>query len=670
MNLRLNHFRITTRIYAGFGALVLLGVALAGFGVVQMSSVGSQVGRLVTRSDATATNLELGHALETLRRATLQYSMAGDEGSIKEFTDAHAQAAASLKSLIAVVTSDERKRIYTGMEQSLVSARSDFDRFVTIAKSIAEGNALLAKVGGSVVGNLNRAAEIAGGGNDQAVTLAMRDLEITVLSARLMAARFSIFKDPESLKTARAAIAKADQAIDATIARVGPGQLGTQLTLVKQNFADYGKQLSDMAEAQLAGVEFYTKTLAPRIVDMQNGLAAARKSLVEEFNGVKTATAAQLSATSTLQEILAFVALIVGAIFAVFIGRGIARPVGGMTMAMRRLAAGDASVEIPARDGQDEIAEMGEAVDVFKQNMVKAEALAAEKQAEQAKRDARQKAIENHIAAFERATRQVLETVTAAAAQLRATAESVAKTAERTTSQSSAVAAASDEASANVQTVAAATEEMASSIGEIGRQVQQSSEVAGKAVNEAAKTQATVQSLSTAAQKIGAVVQLIQAIASQTNLLALNATIEAARAGEAGKGFAVVASEVKSLADQTAKATEEIAAQIGAMQASTKDSVAAIEAINQTIVTVNEIATTIASAVEEQAAATREITRNTQEAARGTGEVSKNISGVNQTAQETGTAASEVLAASNQLGQQAEILRGEVDKFLASIRAA
>ena len=233
------------------------------------------------------------------------------------------------------------------------------------------------------------------------------------------------------------------------------------------------------------------------------------------------------------------------------------------------------------------------------------------------------------------------------------------------------MAAASEQATTNVQTVAAATEEMSSSVGEIGRQVSASRPRSPSARSvEAEKTNAEVQGLAEAASKIGEVVNLISDIAEQTNLLALNATIEAARAGEAGKGFAVVASEVKTLASQTAKATEEIAAQIGAIQGAVGGSVEAIKGIGKTIAEISEIATTIASAVEEQGAATQEISRNVQEAAQGTSEVTENISGVNQAAGETGAAAGQVLSAAQELSRQSETLRTEVERFLIDVKAA
>lgn len=259
--------------------------------------------------------------------------------------------------------------------------------------------------------------------------------------------------------------------------------------------------------------------------------------------------------------------------------------------------------------------------------------------------------------------RDLIKVVGSAATELQATAESMAATAEETSRQSQSVAAASEQATNNVNTVAAATEEMANSVAEIGRQVSQSATIAKRAVDEADRTNTTVSGLADAAQKIGDVVKLISDIASQTNLLALNATIEAARAGDAGKGFAVVASEVKSLANQTAKATEDIAAQIGGIQETTKGTVEAIKSISTTIAEISQIAAAIASAVEEQGAATQEISRNITEAAAGTQEVSSNISGVNEAATETGRAAGEVLSAANELAQR--ILQGEVQKFLA-----
>ncbi|MDX1484058.1 MAG: methyl-accepting chemotaxis protein [Alphaproteobacteria bacterium] len=270
---------------------------------------------------------------------------------------------------------------------------------------------------------------------------------------------------------------------------------------------------------------------------------------------------------------------------------------------------------------------------------------------------------------FESNVKSVVDAVSASATEMQSTAESMSATAEETNRQSSAVAAASEQATNNVQTVASAAEELSASVSEIGTQVSQSTKIAENAVDQAQQTNDQIQELAEAAQKIDEVVKLISDIAGQTNLLALNATIEAARAGDAGKGFAVVASEVKSLANQTAKATEEIAAQIAAVQTATTNAVSAIESISKVIAEINEISTTVASAVEEQGAATQEIARNVQEAAAGTKEVSSNITGVTTAAAETGTSATEVLEAAAELSKQSAALAGQVDDFLAQVRA-
>jgi methyl-accepting chemotaxis protein len=349
---------------------------------------------------------------------------------------------------------------------------------------------------------------------------------------------------------------------------------------------------------------------------------------------------------------------------------GTLRPLAGMTRAMTRLSEGERGIEIPSLDRRDEVGEMAKALQIFKNTSEEAERLRDEQRlADLRAADLRQTNLAQ-IAELEQDVTGVVRSVAAAVEQLRQSASASSASADETSRQSTVVAAAAEQATGNVQTVASAAEELAASVREIGQQVHTATAVAAEATIQASATAEVVRSLASDASRIGQVVNLITDIASQTNLLALNATIEAARAGEAGKGFAVVATEVKTLAEQTSRATGEISSQIGAVQEATDQVVKAIETISGTIRRIDEVSAAIASSIEEQGAATGEIAQNVQQAAIGTQEVSANIVSVSHAATETGRVSAEIAQAANDLDGQANNLRDLFETFTAKLRAA
>ncbi len=410
-----------------------------------------------------------------------------------------------------------------------------------------------------------------------------------------------------------------------------------------------GKAIFDRFRTEIAEVE-----------QVERNLLAARAGEYATISDMAQTVALAAAALSVIAAILA----------AWYGNRAITRPVIAMTAAMQRLSQRDYSADIPGAARRDEMGEMARAVTVFRDSMQAADRLVAEQEAARAAEDARRARLETLTRSFLGGIDGIVSALGTASVHVRGNAQTLAGTAEQTTAQAAAVAAATEQATSNVQTVATAAEELSASIQEIARRTEDATSVARRAVDEADATNEMVQGLLTAAQRIGEIVDLIQNIANQTNLLALNATIEAARAGDAGKGFAVVASEVKSLANQTAKATDDIQTQIQTVQSETERAVAAISRISGTIRHISEMTTSVATAVEEQGAATQEIARNVAQAANGTEEVNRNIVGVSAAATETGRAATDMLSASADLERQADALKRHVDTYVKDASAA
>jgi len=363
--------------------------------------------------------------------------------------------------------------------------------------------------------------------------------------------------------------------------------------------------------------------------------------------------------------------LLVAALAAFALGRGLIGPLGAMCGVMDSLAEGDLSVEVPFVAHRNEIGRIARSLAVFKERLIETERLRAERDEAAARAGADRKSAMGRIASeFEQSVGGIVAAAASAAAEMQQSAQSLFAIAKETSRQSTTVAAAAQQTTGNVQTVAEAAEELSTSGQEISGHIARSGSIARSAVAQAGRTNTMVEGLLEATQKIGEVMGLIQNIAGQTNLLALNATIEAARAGEAGRGFAVVASEVKALSTQTAKATEEIADQIQAIRDATGGTAEAIREIGATIGEIDQIATAIAAAVEQQGASTQDIARNVQQAAQGTRGVMQNIADVTQASGQVGTAAELVLGSAGELAKQSERLKREVESFLGTVRAA
>jgi methyl-accepting chemotaxis protein len=475
----------------------------------------------------------------------------------------------------------------------------------------------------------------------------------------------------DRLKRSRSAIDEAANMLPDGVILASVRGLSEQIDILLMAAPRYKEVMEKILLLNAQQITIMTQRANPAREEMDKVLVSLNEWTTQRV-GTAEVTAAANDARANVIELsvggIVVLVLIGSALFGAF---QIARPIRRIGEVLLELANGNKTVDVPYAERGDEVGDNARAAKTFKEQLIRIEAMEAEQKANEERAAHHRKSEMLQLAdQFQAAVGGIVDTVSTAATELEAAAGTLTNTAEVTQELSGAVASASEEASGNVQSVATATEELTSSVNEISRQVQESARIASEAVTQAKNTDQRINALSQAAGRIGDVVKLITAIAEQTNLLALNATIEAARAGDAGRGFAVVASEVKALASQTAKATDEIGTQIGAMQTATGESVAAIKEIGVTIGRISEIASTIAAAVEEQGAATGEIARNVELAAQGTAQVASKITDVNRGAGETGSASSQVLASAQSLSRDSNHLKSEVDQFLQAVRAA
>jgi len=505
-------------------------------------------------------------------------------------------------------------------------------------------------------------------------------LNATVTTVVMEARGIYAAADIDKAKPFAAAILTNLEVIDKLVARI-QSRLGTEGAAFDQVAKDLAGFKTFRTETARLGV-----TEGPKAANVQGnneGNRANRKQLQESINKFTEVLRAELdplrdeaeatrSQTQVTLIVVTVLGLLVGVAIALLIGtRLLSRPLVRVSQTLQRLASGDLNVQMEGKRSNDEIGDLWNSTERLLSELVEAQRLRGEQVATAERMEVEKRASMHRLAEqFDSEVSGVVQTVSDAVSLLERNAASMSASADQTSRQSTIVAAAAEEATSNVQTAASAAEELAASVREIGTQVSTAAKIAGEATDQASSTAEVVRGLAASAARIGQVVNLITDIASQTNLLALNATIEAARAGEAGRGFAVVAQEVKTLAEQTSKATDEISSQISAVQGATNDVVKAIEGISGTIRRIDEISTAIATSIDEQGAATGEIAQNVHQAAQGTQEVSSSITRVSAAAADTGRVSGDIVNAASDLSGQAKRLRTQVDTFVARVRAA
>jgi methyl-accepting chemotaxis protein len=662
-----NRLKVRTRIYVGFAVLVLLGVALAVFGVYQLSTVGTNVGKMDALAANTQRVLTITRHLEAIRRAGRQYISDASDAALKDARDSVSRADTLLTDSAQATLSEERRKTYRAVQDTLRTTSKQLDQIGQLGSTWIAERAKLFTGGDALTAATDKLVTAARASNDQAMGDAADKVEAAVLLVRVANWRFIATEDKAGPTTFQNNAEKAHAAL-AQVQKAATPDVAQLITPVQAALSAYEASFKGYSTAKLATGTLFNEQMQPPIVAAQGQLDTALTSLTQSFEESRTMAQSTISTASLLQSILAAAALVIGVGVAFLIGRSIVRPLTGMTNTMGKLAAGDHSTAVPALDNKDEIGDMARAVEVLKQHAITAERLASEQETERAAKEHRQARMEQHTRDFGESISGVMTSLTGSAEGMQRAADAMAHAANTVHTEAQGTSTGAAKSSHDLTAVAAAVEELNSSVGEISRQLAEATNVARQAVQRADTSQATMQGLAEATGRIGEVVHLISDIAGQTNLLALNATIEAARAGEAGKGFAVVAGEVKALASQTAKATADISAQIETVRAATGDAVTAMAEIGGIIGKINEVLAAIAASVEEQSATTREIAASVQDVTGATAASAQAMEHVVAVAEDAGNASRDVQAGVVEIGKEAEMLRTTVDQFLIAVR--